>query len=212
MNPALLLQEVAAERPDACAVVFGARRLTYSQLLDRASRLAAAFAELGLGPDSRVAVLLPNCDDWPVVYHACAWSGTVIAPVDLRLQATEVEAILGDLEPHAIIARSDVSDEVAELVERNHPSAPRILVGSGRNGWLDFEALIRSTRPMPRPVLRSEEDLSAILYTSGSTGRPKGAMLPFRVWDAFQICLEDLYAPPPNRAWLIFAPMSHISG
>ena len=212
MNPAQLLERRAAEHPDRPAVLHNKLRLTYSELADQTKRLAGTFRQLGLEPGSRVAVLLGNCPEWVSTYLACAWSGTVIAPVDLRLQVPEVAALLEDLDPQAVVAGPDMNDNLAQVVEKTASQAVRILSGARRDGWHSFEDILSNGPEMPEPTDTSEEQLSAILYTSGTTGLPRGAMLPFRVWDTFQISLEDLYSPPSDRVWMLFAPISHISG
>src|SRR5256885_17069437 len=61
-----LIDEMAAARPDAEAVVFRGERLTYAALRDRADTLARALLALGVRKDDRVAVLLPNRTEWLV--------------------------------------------------------------------------------------------------------------------------------------------------
>ncbi|MBU1676705.1 AMP-binding protein, partial [bacterium] len=55
-----LLDDAAARYPDAAAVHFMNRTMTYRELRDHVGRLATALSDLGVGPDSKVAVHLPN--------------------------------------------------------------------------------------------------------------------------------------------------------
>ncbi len=71
------LHEAAAVRPDAVALVDGELRLTYAQLLNRASAAAARLAELGLQPGDRIVVQLPNDREFVVLTLACLRAGIV---------------------------------------------------------------------------------------------------------------------------------------
>jgi fatty-acyl-CoA synthase len=76
-----LLDEMAAARPQADAVVHGGRRLTYAGLKDRVDRLARALLADGVRHGDRVAVLLPNRTEWIVASLAAAKLGAVTTAI-----------------------------------------------------------------------------------------------------------------------------------
>jgi len=67
-----LLDEMAATRPHADAVVFRDRRLTYAALRARVDEFARALLAVGVGRGDRVAVLVPNRPEWLVAALATA--------------------------------------------------------------------------------------------------------------------------------------------
>lgn len=71
------LHAVADAAPDVIAVVDGDRRLTYRQLAERADATALRLAALGLGPDDRIVVQLPNTVEFVVLTYACLRLGVI---------------------------------------------------------------------------------------------------------------------------------------
>src|SRR4029453_12191841 len=82
----------AERRPDAVAVAYGARRLTYAALEERATRLANGLAALGVVRGDRVAALLHNCTQFVEALFATAKIGAIFVPINFRLVAREVGA------------------------------------------------------------------------------------------------------------------------
>src|SRR5215467_15413410 len=70
---------------DKVAFCDGARSLTYADLRERTWRMAAAFASLGLKPESRVALLLPDSVDFPVAFFGALRAGMVAVPLNTFL-------------------------------------------------------------------------------------------------------------------------------
>src|SRR5207249_9110962 len=119
---------INAERhPDAVAVVFGARRLTYAMLDERACRLANGLAALGVGRSDRVAALLHNCNAFVEALFATAKLGAVFVPINFRLVAREVGALIDACEPKALLAGEGFADVLATLEAR--PNFPQHRIG-----------------------------------------------------------------------------------
>ena len=76
-----LLDELAASRPAAEAVVFRGERLTYAGLRDRVDAIARAFLTFGVTRGDRVALLLPNRPEWLVTAFAAARLGAVTVAI-----------------------------------------------------------------------------------------------------------------------------------
>ncbi len=87
------LARAAAKAPDRVALETPATRRTYAELLDAALVGADALAARGVRPGERVAIALPPGLEFAGVLHACMLLGAVAVPVDLRLSASEREAI-----------------------------------------------------------------------------------------------------------------------
>ncbi|MFC9768174.1 long-chain fatty acid--CoA ligase [Rhodococcus jostii] len=168
-NATLSLAAVVAESarmyPDKVAVVDGDTRLTYRALWDRARRVAAALREQGVRPGDRVALMMGNVADFPVVYFGILAAGAVVVPVHLLLTATEVAYVLRDSEAKLIVCHGPTT-EVAILAadEAGVAVAAGGALSEGSMATVGYEH-------------RSPEDPAVIFYTSGTTGTPKGAIL-----------------------------------
>ena len=98
-----LIDEMAAARPDAEAVVFRGERLTYAALRDRADTLARALLALGVRKDDRVAVLLPNRTEWLVAAVAAAKLSALTVALSTFSTAREVGWTLEHAQPRVIV-------------------------------------------------------------------------------------------------------------
>ena len=76
--------------PDAIATICEDRKLTFTQLADRVSRIAGGFAAQGISAGQTVAMLGLNSDYYLQYYLACAWSGVIANPVNFRWSSEEI--------------------------------------------------------------------------------------------------------------------------
>jgi fatty-acyl-CoA synthase len=98
-----LLDELAAVRPDAEAIVSRGERLTYGALRARSEALARAFLTLGVERGDRVALLLPNRSEWLITAFAAAKVGAVIAAISTFSTPREIAWTLEHAEPRVIV-------------------------------------------------------------------------------------------------------------
>ncbi|MEU8361357.1 AMP-binding protein [Nonomuraea sp. NPDC048882] len=166
-------------------------------LAERARRMCGGFAEAGIRPGDRVAVMMANCPEVPLIYQALWAAGAVVTPVVFLVGPEELRHILLDSGARAIVS----SPELAATVRAADVDIPV---------YVDTAELEQSTGR--GPVTRSPGDLAALMYTGGTTGRAKGVMLSHRgLWqvakDAFELSRQEGL----DRA-LIPVPLSHAYG
>ena len=89
--------------------------LTYSQLDQRAERLAAWLQSQGVTKGDRVALLTPNCPEVFEAEFACAKIGAICIPLNWRLTVPELEYILNDSTPKVLIFDQTFSEQAAAL-------------------------------------------------------------------------------------------------
>lgn len=90
------LSRAATLFADRVAIIDGDIELTFSQMMSRVERLADVLRSAGLRPGDRVAVIEVNSHRYLELYYACAQTGIVIVPINIRLSAPEVRYILAD--------------------------------------------------------------------------------------------------------------------
>jgi long-chain acyl-CoA synthetase len=195
-----LLTASAQDRPDGVAVVeaSGGRRLTWAQLDDETSRVAAGLAEAGLVGGSRVTLALANRIEFVTTYLGALRARLVAVPVNPRSTAGELartvahsgaRMVVGDAETAVVVreavdllvrARDGELDDPEGIWHAESSMPQVVLVGApaaaGERTYADL--LAEPGRPLPPQ--QDDEALAALLYTSGTSGRPRGAMLSHR--------------------------------
>ncbi len=173
LSIAALLAESALRRPDHPAVVIGDLKVPYAHLWAGARQYAAVLREKGIGPDDKVALLLPNTPHFPLAYFGTLALGAVAVPVHALLRAEEIAYVLEDSGAKVLICAGPLLGEGAKGAEL--AGVPLLGVMDGDAERLDI--LAGSATPIDTYVSRAPDDIAVILYTSGTTGKPKGAMI-----------------------------------
>ncbi|MGH7553774.1 MAG: class I adenylate-forming enzyme family protein [Longimicrobiales bacterium] len=182
------LEARAAEDPDRLFLIYADRKLTYRQVDQRASALAAALHELGVTRGDRIALDLPNWPEFIISMFAVAKLGAVMVPLNPRYTVPELQYMLRHSEATVVISAETFNDtDYLQLFEGFLTSLPdfQYLVTVGEAElWYDdriyqFEDLVSSGegRELPKVDVNPAEDIFAILYTSGTMGKPKGVAL-----------------------------------
>ena len=158
--------------PEDVALVAGDRSFTYAELAGRVRRLANGLHSLGVARGDRVAWLGPNHPAFLESLFASGLLGAALAPVNHRLEATEIRSIVQNVEPTVLIQHGATDPDPVPASVRH-----RIAVAGSTDGGLDLEALVSESPDDPVEASVGMDDLCLLPHTSGTTGRPKGVML-----------------------------------
>ncbi|MDB4952371.1 MAG: pcbAB [Gemmatimonadetes bacterium] len=158
----------AARTPDAVALVYEDRELTYRELNARANRLAHHLRARGVGPDVRVAICVEREPALVVAVLGVLKAGGAYLPLDPGYPQDRLLDMVQDSAPVALLTQGALAGRLAGL------DLPVVA--------LDEDAAWWGTQPEtdPEPAALSPENLTYVIYTSGSTGRPKGVMMTHR--------------------------------
>lgn len=186
----------AKNQPERAAVIFYGNVLTYAELDRQSDRFAALLSSKGIRKGDRVAVFLPNCPQFHIVFFGILKLGAIHVPVSPLSRAFELEYELNDTNAEIIVALDQLIETVNEVrgktklrevivtsfadVIPDDPTIPvpdsvkmpRISV-AGATDLLPALAAMGEVTPLPPAKL---DDIAALNYTGGTTGMPKGCV------------------------------------
>jgi fatty-acyl-CoA synthase/long-chain acyl-CoA synthetase len=234
-----LLLTAADRHPDALALVFPDREITYRQLADGALRRARALRALGVRPRDHVGVLMHTCAEFVETFFAIAFCGGVIVPINARYKASELAYVIENGDLVTVVTTDAVADSV-NFVERlggalkdlqkNKQSsrlkvaaAPKlrniVLLGKAKApGFVsekEFDAAAKGCDEMQVHQARLRvrvRDIGLMLYTSGTTANPKGCLITHEAMVRNSIALgrHRYRLTQSDRMWSPL-PMFHIA-
>lgn len=190
------LRAWAKRRPQRPAVIFYGHVTTYADLDQQSDRFAALLQAKGVRKGDRVAVFLPNCPQFHIVFFGILKLGAIHVPVSPLSRAFELAYELNDTDAEVIVALDQLAvtvDQVRgetklrEVIVTSFadviPAEPSIPVPDsirtprlGVKGATDLlPALAAIPAPAPLPPANLD-DVAALNYTGGTTGMPKGCV------------------------------------
>jgi amino acid adenylation domain-containing protein len=173
-----LFEQQAAARPDATAVVFEDRQLTYAELNARANQLAHELIARGVRPDDRVAICAERSLEMVVGLLGILKAGGAYVPLDPAAPADRLQSMVSDAQPRVLVTQQALGQALPAT------GLPVLFLDG------DAFAARPTTNPDARALGLTLRNLAYVIYTSGSTGRPKGVMVEQRsvlnLWKALQ--------------------------
>ncbi|WP_343073363.1 non-ribosomal peptide synthase/polyketide synthase [Pyxidicoccus fallax] len=182
-----LFEEQVHRTPEAPAVSFGERTLTYRELDARANQLAWHLRSLGVGPDVVVGVHLERSTELAVALLGVLKAGGAFLPLDTAYPAARLELMLREARVPVLVTREALADSL--------PSHGEMLV------LVDADAAALERQPRTAPAVGvTPAHLAYVIFTSGSTGTPKGTLLQHRgLGNTLLVAREALGLRPGSR-------------
>ena len=163
-------------------LVLNDERVSFQAFARASLAVAAYLRERGLNKGDRVALVMRNLPEWPVVFMGALLAGAIVVPLNARWTATELAYAILDSGARFVFADGERLARLTDLP----PSVEQLFVtrtASLPNGAQALEDIIgtpMSWRDLPDRALPDmpllPEDDATIFYTSGTTGAPKGAL------------------------------------
>jgi oxalate---CoA ligase len=195
----------------------GQQALTYAQLKTLVHTSIQQLNALGIGRNSRIAMVLPNGPQTAAAFVALA-AGTTTAPLNPAYRAEEFEFYLTDLKPQALVVQEgmpssarDVAAKLGLLVIDLHvePGAP---AGSFTLKPASPVTVRNDRAAASNPGMAAADDLALVLHTSGTTSRPKIVPLTQRNIVSSARHIAGTLELVPTDVCLNIMPLFHIHG
>ncbi len=194
-----ILEMAARERPQQEALVFGDKRITYREYLERVNEFAKGLFAAGVRKGDHLALWMTNRPEWCYLRFAINKLGARFIPINTRYRADEMEYVLAHSDSKVLImedlflGKIDVvgmiqglcpelaTSERGKLQLAKFPQLKSVICLSDKQypGCFSLKEVVESGKGVSDDDIRVEaspEDLTHIMYTSGTTGVPKGSM------------------------------------
>jgi amino acid adenylation domain-containing protein len=197
------LFETQVERnPDAIAVEFEGKQLTYRELNSRANQLAHYLQAFGVGPEKVVGIYIERSLEMVVSLLGVLKAGGVYMPLDPAYPKERLEFMSDDAQVSVLLTRAKlVEDRGWTLADDSLQSSsvePRFMIVCLDRDW---RTISQQRDHNPKPSVRSE-NLAYVIYTSGSTGHPKGVQVSHRSVVNCLCALGDRIGLSAQDIWL----------
>jgi long-chain acyl-CoA synthetase len=195
------VSDFARERPQARALIFKGREISFADLESLSDTFAVALAEMGVGQGDRVGLLLPNCPQF-LIAELAAWKlGAIVAPLNPIYTEHELEAPVREHEIDTIVtltrfysrvkhvqAKTGLRRVIATNIKEYFPPLLRLLFTIARERREgdrvsvaapdhEFARLIEQYRGRtPKRAALTPESPAVLLMSGGTTGTPKGVL------------------------------------
>lgn len=174
-------------------------RVSYRELDRSAGKWASVLRQKGVKRGDRIAVVAGNRREVVELFFACGRIGAALVPLNWRLAAVELNAIVRHAEPALIIGEAKFRETL-----------------SAGSSWLDIDTIAAD---LSGTELDGEADVAVcaddpvlVLYTSGSTGTPKGVIIPHRQLFFNAVATSLAWELGPDDIAPIATPFFHTGG
>jgi len=170
------LESSVSRTPDKTLFMFKDQSVSYAQVLDTVNKIANGFLTLGAKKEDKIAILLPNCLEFPYCWLAANMIGAVMVPVNGRFVGNEAKYILNHSEAKLVITSNSHREMIAEI-RSDLPFLEHVINIDNYEGegHVPYSKFLENSSVLP-PANIDGDDLAVLLYTSGTTGNPKGCM------------------------------------
>jgi len=194
VSVSLLLEMAVSSDPDRLAVVCGDTRMTTAGLDELVGGAAGVIASSGA---EHVAYIGTGGVLLPVLLFSCARGARPFTPLNYRLSADALQALIGRLPDPLVVVDDEYLDVAAGL-------GKRVITTE------EFLAAARGTDPVS--AFTDPDAAAVVLFTSGTTSRPKAVELSHNNLTSYVTGTVEFASADAGDAALICVPPYHIAG
>src|ERR1700692_4249294 len=170
----LLDRNVDEGRGDKLAFTDTVSELTYGELQTQSCRLANLLRRLGVHSEQRVAMIMLDTTDFPIVFLGAMRAGVVPIPLNTLLTADQYAYVLADCRARVLFISEALLPVVEDIVRRMPDLGHVIVAGDNAHGHKKLSDEIAGESDSFATVATHSDEPAFWLYSSGSTGMPKG--------------------------------------
>jgi len=234
-----LLNESAQKYPEAPCTIFKGAKISYSEMEEKTSRLAAGLANLGVKKGDRVGIFMPNTPQFVIAFFAILKLGGIVVATNPLYSQREIEHQANDAGVEIMLVMSNFYNTiksaqpntkiktvvVTNIKETLSPvlaflfSLTKEKKGGFRvqlaEGDIWMKDLIARHTPEERPEVDiSPDDMALFQYSGGTTGVPKGAIALHRnlVANSIQVRSWIPEGKDGEEVFLMAIPLFHVYG
>ena len=190
-----LFEEQVERTPEAIAVIYQGRQLTYRELNHRANQLAHYLRNLGVAPEVLVGFCVDRSLEMIVGLLGILKAGGAYVPLDPAYPTERLSYMVEDAKISVLLTQSQLKSQLPEH------QAQVVYLDS------DWDKIALHSRQNPQQV-NTGDNLAYVIYTSGSTGKPKGVMIPHTALSSFAQTALTEYGIQASDRLLQFASIN----
>lgn len=174
---------------------------TWAEVLEAVETAASAFAEIGIGQGTHVAVMAWNVEEFPITWLALSRLQAVMVPVNATYTTREVEYALQTSDATFMVLEQEFLPHIAAMEQVSLPMSHIIVIGEdGPSGARSWRRMMEAARGKTAPeTQRHRDQLLNLQYTSGTTGFSKACMLSNDYWLCLGIVSTAFFATDLKR-------------
>ncbi|QZY57306.1 non-ribosomal peptide synthetase [Crassaminicella profunda] len=184
-----LFKKEEKKNPNAIAVSWKGKELTYKELDEKSDTLANFMKERGLKKGNQIALFLRRNIDLFICIFASIKIGAIYIPIDIDYDKNRIKGILNDENLDLIFSSKDTYDRIAELTKKEIINIDLFKFSN----WIKFDYYDIN-----------EDDIVYKIYTSGSTGNPKGVQISHKSLVNYLLWAKDTYSTNKTSRFPLF--------
>ncbi|MDV2992192.1 MAG: Benzoate--CoA ligase [Chroococcidiopsis sp. SAG 2025] len=157
-------------RGEKVGLYYRDEKYTYNQIHNFVRRTARLLLELGLEPENRIAILLPDTPEFVFAFWGAIWLGAVPVPINTASTIEDIQYILQDSRAKILLTTQAWQEKLTPLQSQ---CLRHVLLVNGENSFMH---LLHQQDELLASAETSGDEPAFWLYTSGSTGKPKGVI------------------------------------